>query len=243
MATKQQPRSKQPAPPRKIDMLAEVDRIRADYEERLEAEKARLREEIRAEVRAELEAEQRERRRKAEERDRAEAEQEARYAEQMRRKAVRERRRREEDRRRHANVVNLYAAIGVHGIAGGRVRCIAPRPSGVHEPSSARREPTMTVDLNTGTYWCECGARGGPYDAAIVLGRGHDEAVRLLRRYHFTEEAKRRERRQEKADEVRAWLAGADRSNPLFGEISALSRHDLEAAHKLLPKQEEGTPA
>ena len=79
---------------------------------------------------------------------------------------------------------DLYADLGIDLPARGdknvQLRCFAA-------PDAHRRDdhrPSCSVHLETGVFNCfGCGAKGGPYDAALARGRSRADAMELLRRH------------------------------------------------------------
>ena len=88
------------------------------------------------------------------------------------------------------DVRGFYAELGIslpgNGTSGDvSASCFA-------NPGEHRREdrdPSGSVSLDTGAWNCRgCGARGGPYDAALALGRAPREAMELLRRFGLVDD-------------------------------------------------------
>ncbi|HEV2771638.1 MAG TPA: DUF3631 domain-containing protein [Thermoleophilaceae bacterium] len=83
----------------------------------------------------------------------------------------------------------FYADLGIglpdRGGPNLQVRCFA-------SPEAHRREdhnPSCSVNGETGAYCCHgCGAKGGPYDAAVTLGKSPAEAMELLRRHGLADD-------------------------------------------------------
>jgi hypothetical protein len=83
-----------------------------------------------------------------------------------------------------ADIRGFYAALAIHLAPQGErnvsVRCFA-------NPDAHRREdrdPSLSVRLIDGVWNCHaCGARGGPYDAAIAQGHSTRSAMDLLVAY------------------------------------------------------------
>jgi hypothetical protein len=92
-----------------------------------------------------------------------------------------------------ADIRGFYAALGVHlaprGERNASVRCFA-------DPGAHRREdrdPSLSVRVIDGAWNCHaCGARGGPYDAAIAQGHSRSSAMDLLVAYGLAERRPRR---------------------------------------------------
>ena len=88
-----------------------------------------------------------------------------------------------------AGVRGFFSAIGVllPDRVGGNapVHCFADPAAHAHED----RVPSCSVSLETGAWQCfACGAKGGPYDAALALGRQPREAMDLLRAHGLARE-------------------------------------------------------
>ncbi len=83
----------------------------------------------------------------------------------------------------------FYAGLGVdlpdRGGANVQVRCFAD--SDAHRRGD--RNPSCSVNKETGAFNCfACGAKGGPYDAAVTLGKSPAEAMELLRRHGLADD-------------------------------------------------------
>ncbi len=77
----------------------------------------------------------------------------------------------------------MYASLGI-GLPGGgleaKVRCFVAPEAHKHDD----RDPSCSVNRDTGMFCCfTCGAKGGPYDAAVALGRRPADAMTLLREH------------------------------------------------------------
>jgi hypothetical protein len=87
-----------------------------------------------------------------------------------------------------ADIPGYYAALGVQLPGWARteasVRCFA-------EPEAHRRgdrNPSCSVNLDHGAWHCHgCGAHGGAFDAAIVAGYSHRDAIELMICHGLTE--------------------------------------------------------
>ena len=83
------------------------------------------------------------------------------------------------------DVRGFYAALGVtlpgSGTSGDvSVSCFASPKEHEHED----RSPSASVSLDTGQFACfACAAKGGPFDAALALGRSRADAAELAKRY------------------------------------------------------------
>ena len=80
------------------------------------------------------------------------------------------------------DVFAFFAALGVElpatGGADRSVRCFA----GSDDHANGDRSPSCSVNVDTGAWHCfTCGARGGAYDAALVLGRAARAAAGLVK--------------------------------------------------------------
>ncbi len=92
-----------------------------------------------------------------------------------------------------ADVRGFYAALAIHlaphSERNASIRCFA-------NPDAHRREdrdPSLSVRLIDGVWNCHaCGARGGPYDAAIAQGHSTRSAMDLLVAYGLAERRPRR---------------------------------------------------
>ena len=93
------------------------------------------------------------------------------------------------------DVVGFYRALGIElptwgGARNASVRCFADPEAHAHHD----RSKSMSVELQTGAFRCHggsCGARGGAYDAALVLGRSPREAIELMIRFGLRDERQR----------------------------------------------------
>lgn len=87
-----------------------------------------------------------------------------------------------------ADARGFYRELGQDLPAGGpniRLRCFANPGAHRHED----RNPSCSVNVETGAWKCfACDAAGGPYDAALALGRSPAEAMRLLESYGLKSE-------------------------------------------------------
>lgn len=82
----------------------------------------------------------------------------------------------------------FYAALGIELPAWSQreapVRCFAQPDAHAH----GDRSPSCSVNLASGAWNCHgCGARGGPYDAAIARGRSPRSAMELLIAHRLAE--------------------------------------------------------
>ena len=83
------------------------------------------------------------------------------------------------------DVRGFYAALGVtlpgSGASGDvSVSCFTSPKEHEHED----RSPSASVSLDTGQFACfACAAKGGPFDAALALGRSRADAAELAKRY------------------------------------------------------------
>jgi hypothetical protein len=92
-----------------------------------------------------------------------------------------------------ADVRAFYADIGIdlpdRGGENVPVRCFADPGSHRHED----RNVSTSVSVESGLFHCHtCGAAGGPYHAALAVGRSPAEAMQLLERHNLKEEDSRR---------------------------------------------------
>lgn len=101
---------------------------------------------------------------------------------------------------RHAAVRDFYARLGIalpgRAAVEASVRCFADP----ERHRQADRHPSCSVNLATGVWCCHgCGARGGPYDAALTQGHTPRSAMDLLEVCGLLEPVTPRERRRERA--------------------------------------------
>jgi hypothetical protein len=93
-----------------------------------------------------------------------------------------------------ADIRGFYSALGIalppHGESNTSIRCFA-------NPDMHRREdrnPSLSVRLLDGVWKCHaCGAKGGPYDAALAAGHSARSAIDLMVAYGLTERRPRRD--------------------------------------------------
>lgn len=121
------------------------------------------------------------------------------------------------------------------------VRCFAA--GGEHRRED--RRPSVSVNLTTGAWLCHgCGARGGPYDAALATGRRPREAMDLLRSFQLIDDGEpgRRQTSDPKSAlvgpsnaprslavgeaDVRRWAACLRASPPAASRLLAARRFD-----------------
>ena len=86
------------------------------------------------------------------------------------------------------SAASFYQTLGIDlpgNAAEVKVRCFANPDAHAHSD----RDPSCSVNRATGCYLCHaCGSKGGPYDAAIVLGKSKSEAMALLREHGLARE-------------------------------------------------------
>ncbi len=87
-----------------------------------------------------------------------------------------------------SDVRGFYAALGVELPAwagvNATVRCFADPAAHAHED----RRPSCSVSTEHGAWMCwSCGARGGPYDAALAVGHTPASAIELMTHYGLAE--------------------------------------------------------
>jgi putative DNA primase/helicase len=81
-----------------------------------------------------------------------------------------------------ADVHGCYAALGVELPVAAVANAQVPCPFNADAHRHGDRSASCSISLDSGVFCCHgCGARGGAYDAAIMLGRPPREAMRLLR--------------------------------------------------------------
>jgi hypothetical protein len=93
-----------------------------------------------------------------------------------------------------ADVRGFYTALGIplppQGEHNTSIRCFA-------NPDAHRREdrdPSLSVRLLDGVWKCHaCGAKGGPYDAALAAGHSPRSAIDLMVAYGLTDRRPRRD--------------------------------------------------
>jgi hypothetical protein len=93
-----------------------------------------------------------------------------------------------------ADIRGFYTALGIplppEGERNVSIRCFA-------NPDAHRRDdrdPSLSVRLVDGVWKCHaCGARGGPYDAALAAGYSSRSAIDLMVAYGLTERRPRRD--------------------------------------------------
>ena len=93
-----------------------------------------------------------------------------------------------------ADIRGFYTALGIplppQGEHNTSVRCFANADAHRRED----RDPSLSVRLLDGVWKCHaCGARGGPYDAALAAGHSPRSAIDLMIAYGLTERRPRRD--------------------------------------------------
>lgn len=86
------------------------------------------------------------------------------------------------------DVARFYAELGIElkEMRESPVRCFANPDAHRHDDRNA----SASVNTETGAWNCHgCGKAGGPYDAALALGRQPAETMQLLERYELNKEA------------------------------------------------------
>jgi hypothetical protein len=93
-----------------------------------------------------------------------------------------------------ADIRGFYNALGIslppQGERNASIRCFANADAHRRED----RNPSLSVRLLDGVWKCHaCGARGGPYDAALAAGYSPRSAIDLMVAYGLTERRPRRD--------------------------------------------------
>ena len=93
-----------------------------------------------------------------------------------------------------ADIRGFYAALGIplppKGEHNASIRCFANADAHRRED----RNPSLSVRLLDGVWKCHaCGAKGGPYDAAVAVGYFSRSAIDLMVAYGLTERRPRRD--------------------------------------------------
>jgi hypothetical protein len=93
-----------------------------------------------------------------------------------------------------ADIRGFYTALGIplppQGEHNASIRCFANADAHRRED----RDPSLSVRLVDGVWKCHaCGARGGPYDAALAAGHSPRSAIDLMVAYGLTERRPRRD--------------------------------------------------
>jgi hypothetical protein len=93
-----------------------------------------------------------------------------------------------------ADIRGYYTALGIplppQGERNASIRCFA----NPHAHRREDRDPSLSLRLLDGVWKCHaCGARGGPYDAALAAGHSARSAIDLMVAYGLTERRPRRD--------------------------------------------------
>jgi hypothetical protein len=93
-----------------------------------------------------------------------------------------------------ADIRGFYTALGIslppQGERNASIRCFANADAHRRED----RDPSLSVRVLDGVWKCHaCGAKGGPYDAALAAGHSPRSAIDLMVAYGLTERRPRRD--------------------------------------------------